>query len=211
MLKGRRAMYLWSILQQPEEELVKKVYNAQKMFPVKDDWINQIESDLEDLGIEFDENQIKNTKKAKFKQIVQEKMREASHSHLLQEKDHKLSKLDDLSSEYQMKDYIKTNRLTLLEKQLLFNLRTRMAPVKTNFKNKYGDNLSCLLCEKSEESQQHLLVCPELLPQSDVKYMDLFGSLDEQVKAAKHWSKVMLERRIKLKMKESSLQRSHVH
>ena len=86
-----------------------------------------------------------------------------------------------------------------------------MAPVKTNFKNKYGDNLSCLLCEKSEESQQHLLVCPELLPQSDVKYMDLFGSLDEQVKAAKHWSKVMLERRIKLKIKESSLQRSHVH
>ena len=211
LLKGRRVMYLWSILQQPEEELVKKVYNAQKMFPVKDDWIHQIESDLEDLGIEFDEVKIKNMKKAKFKEIVLEKMRESSHTHLLQEKDQNLSKLDELSSDYQMKDYLKTNRLTLQEKQLLFSLRTRMVPVKSNFKKKYGNDLSCMLCDKFEESQQHLLACPELLPQSDVNYMDLFGSLEEQIKAAKHWSNVMMERRIKLKMKESSLQRSHVH
>ena len=181
------------------------------MFPVKDDWIHQIESDLEDLGIEFDEVRIKNMKKAKFKEIVLEKMRESSHTHLLQEKDQNLSKLDELSSDYQMKDYLKTNRLTLQEKQLLFSLRTRMVPVKSNFKKKYGNDLSCMLCDKFEESQQHLLACPELLPQSDVNYMDLFGSLEEQIKAAKHWSNVMMERRIKLKMKESSLQRSHVH
>ena len=46
LLKGRRVMYLWSILHQPEDELVWKVYNAQKMFPVKDDWYFIIKNDF---------------------------------------------------------------------------------------------------------------------------------------------------------------------
>ena len=41
--------------------------------------------------------------------------------------------------------------------------------VKSNFKNKYGSDLSCTLCENSEESQEPLMLCPELIPHSDVK------------------------------------------
>ena len=39
VLIGRRLMYLWTILQKNEEELVSKVYQAQKLFPVKDDFV----------------------------------------------------------------------------------------------------------------------------------------------------------------------------
>ena len=82
LLKGQRLMFLWNILQKPEDELVRKVFNAQKSFPVKDDFIYQIECDCDDLGIEFDEKDIQNTKKETFKKMVKEKMKESSHSYL---------------------------------------------------------------------------------------------------------------------------------
>ena len=59
LLKGRRIMYLWTILQKSEDELVRKVYNAQKQFRIQDDWIEDIEEDLDDFGIEFDEGKMK--------------------------------------------------------------------------------------------------------------------------------------------------------
>ena len=149
------------------------------MFPVKDDWIFQVKDDMEELDIEFDEKAIKNMKKWKFKKIVYEKM----HSHLLSLKKGKLA---NLSSYYGMKEYLKTDRLNLVQKQLLFSLRTRMVMVKCNYRNKYGDNLSCSLCQTL--SQEFLLVCPGILEEEErckeVQYLDIFGTLDEQVRAA---------------------------
>ena len=45
-------MYVWTILQKSEKEHVTKVYQAQKLFPVKDDFIYQIKEDTKDLGLE---------------------------------------------------------------------------------------------------------------------------------------------------------------
>ena len=112
------------------------------MFPVKDGWIFQVKNDMEELDIDFDEEAIKNMKKWKFKKIVYEKMNEASHSHLLSLKKGKLA---NLSSHYGMKEYLKTDRLNLAQKQLLFSLRSRMVMLKCNYCNKYGENLSCSL------------------------------------------------------------------
>ena len=202
VLKGRRLMYLWTILQKSEDELVTKVYQAQKLFPVKDDFIYQIQEDMNDLGMEFEDNTIKNMKKAEFKKLVNSKIREAAHSYLLQEKE-RLSKLKNLSSEYQLKEYLQTNRLSTSEKQLLFKLRTRMIPVKCNFPSMYKDDLSCRLCNSNtNESQEHVLFCPGLVTHTNedsVKYMDIFDQdLDKQVKAVKYWNLLLKTRAIKL-------------
>ena len=85
-IDGARVTYLWNILQKTDNELVTKVYNAQKLLPVKDDWIFTIKEDLEFLDIPFDEENIRRTKKETFKKLVNSKIREASHSSLLQEK-----------------------------------------------------------------------------------------------------------------------------
>ena len=217
LLQGRRIMFLWSLLQKSEDELARKVYNAQKQFRVKDDWIYDIEKDLADFGIDFDEEKISSMKKHTFKKLVCEKMREFSHSKLLEEKDGKnLSKLSGLSSHYGMKEYLSSEKLNVDEKCLLFNLRTRMVDVRSNYKTKYGEeNLNCTLCEtQSEESQEHLLQCPELSDisaDSSLRYQDIFGGLDVQIKAAKHWSKLISLRKIKMREKEISLRRNHVH
>ena len=60
---GRRLMYYWTVLQRDECELVKKVYRSQKLLPVKNDWVLQLESELSDCGISLCEDDVKNMKK----------------------------------------------------------------------------------------------------------------------------------------------------
>ena len=43
----RRLMFYWSILSKTDAEHVRKVYNAQKISPVKNDWYLQVKEDLE--------------------------------------------------------------------------------------------------------------------------------------------------------------------
>ena len=190
LLKGRRLMYLWNILQKKEEELVSKVYQAQKIFPIKDDFVNQVKEDMEDIGLDLEENTIKNMKKAKFKSLVKGKIREASHSYLVQ-KQEGCSKLKNLPLSYDIKEYLTTNRLSTSEKQLLFKLRTHMIQVKGNYSSMFKDDMSCRLCDtNSEESQEHILSCPSLATSSNinnVKYMDIYDqNLDIQITAVKH-------------------------
>ena len=51
ILQGRRLLYYWTILNKSDEELVKKVFDAQKEFSSKNDWILQIEKDKMDFRI----------------------------------------------------------------------------------------------------------------------------------------------------------------
>ena len=201
LLMGRRIMYLWNILQKTDDELVTKVYNAQKLLPVKDDWIFTIKEDLEFLDIPFDEENIRRTKKETFKKLVNSKIREASHSSLLQDKK---GKLENLSSHYGMKEYLSSDKLMLKDKQLLFNLWTRMFHVKCNYRRMYEGNLLCLLCDtKSEETQEHLLLCPSILSEvvvdKSVEYMDIFGPLEKQINAVKYFSKIISTRKVLMK------------
>ena len=200
-------MFLWTILQKDNNELVRKVYEAQKLFPTKDDFINQIIEDCDDIGLEWDENSIKNQKKNRFKVIVQNKLRSAAHTYLLEKKD-RLSKLDNLSTDYSLKDYLTSHRLSIKEKQLLFKLRTRMIDVKANYPSMYKGELSCNLCDSNSiENQQHILVCPSLIGHSDeqIQYTDIFSeNLEKQIEAVKHCNTILKIRDIKLKIKQTS-------
>ena len=111
-------------------------------------------------------------------------MKELSHGSLLQDKK---GKLINLSDDYCMKEYLTTDKISLEQKQILFNLRTRMVTVRSNNKNKYKGNISCTLCDTGlEESQEHLLQCPALLEKvevdSSIKYMDILPQSNQQHK-----------------------------
>ena len=113
-------MFLWSILQKTDKELVRKVYNLQKTFPVKDDWILQIGEDLKECQIEFDEEIICSMSKYSFKKLVKEKIYMLAFSYLLDEKS-KIKKLVNLST-WKMQDYLLTEKLSLSEKGCHFHL-----------------------------------------------------------------------------------------
>lgn len=70
ILMGRRLMYYWTILNKPNDELVREVFDAQNMFRTKDSWIVHMENDLKTCDIALSEEEIKNLSKYKMKKLV---------------------------------------------------------------------------------------------------------------------------------------------
>ena len=75
VLQGRRIMYYWTILKKEETELVKRVFIAMKEFRTKNDWLTQVESDLQSCDIQHTEAEIKAMSRYKFKTLVSKKMK----------------------------------------------------------------------------------------------------------------------------------------
>jgi hypothetical protein len=101
-----------------------------------------------------------------------------------------------LHQESSMKEYLTTDQLTVAQKQLLFKLRSRVTPNKSNYKNKYKNDMSCTLCKdnQTEENVSHLL-CRPFLTQLvtdivTIQCQDIFGNLEQQVKAVKNFEKI---------------------
>ena len=101
-----------------------------------------------------------------------------------------------LHQESSMKEYLTTDQLTVAQKQLLFKLRSRVTPNKSNYKNKYKNDMSCTLCKdnQTEENVSHLL-CRPFLTQLvtdivTIQCQDIFGNLEQQVKAVKIFEKI---------------------
>ena len=68
-----------------------------------------------------------------------------------------------------MQVYLRNESLKIEDKKLLFRLRNRLVDVKTNFRNKYINDMQCRLCKVSEESQIHLTQCNVILGDSHAK------------------------------------------
>ena len=133
-------MYLHHILNRSSTELIRKIYEAQKRAPVKDDWVELVEQDLRDLEINMEN--LKSVKKHKFKKIVREKILQKSFLYLKGISDNQ-SKLSFISyKKLRTQNYLISTKFTNKEKELLIKLRTRMLDVKDNFKQKYENDLS---------------------------------------------------------------------
>ena len=69
-----------------------------------------------------------------------------------------------------MKEYLRSNKLSTDEKRLLFSMRCRVNQVKTNYKTEYKNNLHCSLCSIStDESESYLLQCGSIVMEPEVK------------------------------------------
>ena len=89
--------------------------------------------------------------------------------------------------------------MKIKDKMVMFRLRNRLIDVKSNFKRKYNNELSCRLCMKTEESQLHLTQCEIVLSNLEIKnalkdysYMDTFS---QDVKIQTHminvWNQIL--------------------
>ena len=98
---------------------------------------------------------------------------------------------------FKLQEYLISENLSNKQKQLLFSLRTRSAPVKTNYRNRYKLNMFCSLCEDQteEESEIHLLRCKSTVTEvgdiGDSKYEDIFSpNVYRQEKITNIFSKI---------------------
>ena len=195
IVMGRRLMFYWNILQKPDVELVRQVFNGMKEFPTENDWYGEVKEDLVFCDIPFTEEEISHMSKLSFKKVVKDSIKRKT-SEYLEDKIRQHSKTKDMEIKNNMCDYLQTNELSTDDKRLLFKLRCRMTNNKSNFKNLHTNKLECRLCEdaNSQETLTHLTKCPFLVTKvegiSDLHQDDIFGELSAQVKAVKVWREV---------------------
>ena len=112
-------------------------------------------------------------------------------------------------SKFRTQPYLLCDKLTRQEAQLLFSLRCRTLELKSNYKSKYKDDLSCRTCSSGDlEDERHLLTCQGLKLEEDYSeedYLDVFSDLKSQIRITKIFGKILRKREILLDLEENHL------
>ena len=123
-LSIRRMIYLQTILQRPEGELIRNIYQEMKADPVKGDWSELVKSDFENFDLILTEDEIREMDIKKYKSLIKEKVREYS---FLQFKEMQAGHTKGRQNQHEglksPQEYLLTNRLTNKQVSLLFNLK----------------------------------------------------------------------------------------
>ena len=197
IIAQRRINFLKHILSRSENELLRKVYEAQKESPSQGDFVKLVENDLRKLGLTYEEVSSDTISKNMLKKIL----RERAQSVALAELNEQLRKSTKISSirynKLELQDYLRTtvnkevmNTITALRSRCVRN-------IKANFPNM---NKSCPHCplkcsteNPHEDTQEHILTCTVLGGSNvDMEFVHA-GSVDQR-KLGEAVSKLMVRR-----------------
>ena len=193
IISKKRMIYLWHILSRDKNELIRKIYETQKCCPTKGEFLI-ISEEKRKYGINLSDEEISKLSKYKFKQIVTKLVTKFAYSSLLEQAE-KQSKCSSIIQNLHTQDYLKTDRLSKAEQQLLYSLRSRSYFVKSNYKSQFGQNMTCRSClhPSSFENVDHLLVCEKFKDETDgiqLHFEDVYGPLEKQIQFIKIFKKL---------------------
>ena len=184
ILACRRLLYLQTILQRGADELIFKVYAAQKNDPIKGDFCQLVNDDRQLIDLQLSDSQISNMTRYELKLLVKSKARQAAFVHLMNIKESK-SKMDNISylNSFKILPYMES--MTREQSSLLLALRTRtVRGIRTDYGDLYLDKGCPLPGCPEADSLPHTLTCRVLQEAvqepSLVQYGDVF-SLDTNV------------------------------
>ena len=112
-------------------------------------------------------------------------------------------------NELKMQSYLKLKNVSTAEKKILYKFRTRMIRVNFNF----GLKISCPLCFKNDDTQEHLFACEKLTDASDTfEYQKIFSNNPIHITNAAQICKNLYRKREKLLMlSKDTTPFNHVH
>jgi hypothetical protein len=84
IIKMRRVMYWWHLVNLDKNEVLHKFYIAQKLNRSKEDWVEQLEKDKVDLDLQLEDEEIKCFKREQFRNIVKNRLEKFAAKYLLQ-------------------------------------------------------------------------------------------------------------------------------
>ena len=173
IVKERRVNYLHTILKSDKEKMLFKFFMAQWEDPTKQDWTEQIKTDLSDLKLKLSLEEIESKSKTTFKNMVKVKIKEYALDSL-NEKKFQHSKMDDvIFTELKIQEYLVSEELSLSQKQNVFLFRTRMSDFHENFRGG-NPSIPCKMCSFHLDSQNHSVNCEEIR-----KHLNMSGKYDE--------------------------------
>ena len=161
LLKVKRIMFLHHIMTRQDDALIKRAFCAQVSQPVKGDWVIVVKEDMEYIGLghlTFDD--VARLSKESLRTIVKTKASDTAWKELMDQK-RKSSKLASLKYEsFSMQRYLSAeSNLSNRAKRALFRWRSHTISVQQNWGMK---DAKCPLCKSADDTQYHLLTCPEL-------------------------------------------------
>ena len=206
----RRMLYLHTVLNRGEQDLVKKVYLAQKLVPARHDWANLVKKDKEIYEVDLSDDEIAEMSKNKYKKYIEVQVNKRSFEELMSSKKSKVSRIVESIDktkvrEYKLpiQEYLKTNDLSKEMKIVLFSLRSREYDLKVNYKSMYENNMQCRICQKEDsiEDEEHTFFqCESLIDIGDIdrnhKVDHIFGDLKQQLSVMQHIMEVTRKRNI---------------
>ena len=101
-----------NIVQRSEEELTKRVYNAQKKNPNKGYWIHYLKEDFNYIKEDIDETEAKEKTKYEYKKLIKRKVREQVFLGLKLVKESYIKVREIQYSKFQIQEYMITPQLT---------------------------------------------------------------------------------------------------
>ena len=196
IVRKRRLIFLYYILQQEKESILSKVFHAQLVNPTKNDWITTIKKDLKQIKVNMQFNEIKEMKKDDFINLIKRKV-EANALQDLENIKSKHSKVKMIKHPtLKLQNYLKPNKLNIKREhsQLIFKLRCQVTDIKENMKNFY-DMHACGACGLENENQKHVLQCNiiqkhniEDIQTNNVEYEKIQNeNAENRLKIAKHF------------------------
>ena len=205
ILACRRLLYLQTILQRSEGELIRKVYLAQRTDTTDGDFCQLVDGDRDLIDLQLEDDQIANMSPFDFKNLVKLKARQASFNYLMLIKESK-SKMDNIvyMTSFKPQPYILSQ--TREQSSLTLALRTRsVRGIRTDFGDMYLDKTCPLPGCQETDSLPHVLTCMVLQaamrtqdPAGQLQYGDVFSDCQETQAAAVARFSQLLETRRKL-------------
>ena len=203
ILACRRILFLQTILHRGPEELIRKVYEAQKMNPTIGDFCLLVKEDCILIKLQITEEEMTAMTRYELKVEVKKVAKEAAIDYLKEIKETK-TKMDriEYTGLFDLQPYMQSSLFDEKMVSLLLALRTRtVRGIRCDFGGMFPDK-SCPLENCSlPDSLSHILVCRELvgaIQSSSVEYRDVFSAdVQLQWEATLHYSR-LLEAREKM-------------
>ena len=175
IIKARRVIYLHYLVRLDEKEMLSKVFRIQWKYPVKDDWILQVQQDMKDFGIVLNIEEIRGKSPYTFKKYVKIKSKEFALEQLLKIKA-KHNKMENLDyTELKLQNYLSNDFITVQEAKNQFKFR-RVTKFQANMKNIPSLSITCPFCQVQPDTQQHSVLCHVVRSKVDVRgyYREIF-------------------------------------
>ena len=132
IIKQRRLSFLKYILDQSPTSIIFKVFEKQCENRNKKDWVSAVITDLEEIGLHVNFEDIQKMKNERWKSTVKQYIKEKTFSKLKQIKETH-SKVKDIKySKFEMQDYLLPNdqKMTKEEAQNILKMRSKMTNLK---------------------------------------------------------------------------------
>ena len=123
------------IMKRHDNDLLKKVFLAQRQNPTQGDFVKIVESDLSDLGVTFEQVTSSSTSKEQLKKILKKIARTAAFT-MLKEMQSTHKKVKSIKYKaYEMQSYLSSENISHGEAQTLTAFRSQCTRgIKLNFR-----------------------------------------------------------------------------